>query len=142
MMAEIGNGHLKAHLEDRLLPETPISHETITVERTTQDHLTQVVTMDNKLHEIPECAVTEKKPHKLRHLAIASIICGYSCIGIAALFYAMKAIEKEKVNRGGAGPFRRKSIKLSIISILLWITTLILVPLFLYFLSYILAVAV
>nr|XP_033802912.1 transmembrane protein 265 isoform X2 [Geotrypetes seraphini]XP_033802913.1 transmembrane protein 265 isoform X2 [Geotrypetes seraphini]XP_033802914.1 transmembrane protein 265 isoform X2 [Geotrypetes seraphini] len=140
-MAEIGNGHLKAHLEERLLQEAPITHETITIERIPEEHLTQVVTKANRLNEIPEFASATKKSHKLRHLAIASIICGYSCIGIAALFNAMKAVEKEKVNRVVAEPFRRKSIKLSIISILLWLTTLILVPLFIYFLSYILAVA-
>ncbi|XP_033026710.1 transmembrane protein 265 [Lacerta agilis] len=35
--------------------------------------------------------------HRLRSLAIFSIICGCSCIGVLALIYAIKASEKQRL---------------------------------------------
>ncbi|KAK9397624.1 putative transmembrane protein [Crotalus adamanteus] len=48
--------------------------------------------------------------HRLRNLAIASIICGCSCIGVLALIYAVKANEKQKAHsQNAAYHWARKS---------------------------------
>ncbi|XP_069507731.1 transmembrane protein 265 [Ambystoma mexicanum] len=72
-----------------------------------------------------------------RNIAIASIVCGFSCIGIAALIYAMKAEGAEDPE--AARPLRRKSRRLSLLSIGLWVAALILLPLFMLLLSYVIA---
>ncbi|KAJ1126170.1 hypothetical protein NDU88_004578 [Pleurodeles waltl] len=77
--------------------------------------------------------------HGPRNLAITSVICGFSCIGIVALIYAMKAEGAGDLE--AARTMRRKSRRFSILSISLWVGTLIFLPLFLGFLSYVVAQA-
>ncbi|KAJ7989541.1 hypothetical protein DPEC_G00305610 [Dallia pectoralis] len=73
-----------------------------------------------------------------RTLAICSIICGLSCIGIFSLINSAKVkhartlLDPEK-----AQTYSKKAKKFGIISIVVWVTILILTPILLVFLSYI-----
>ncbi|XP_025026078.1 transmembrane protein 265 [Python bivittatus] len=79
---------------------------------------------------------------RLRNLAIASIICGCSCIGILALIYAVKANEKQKAHSQNAAiHWARKSQFMSCLSIGVWLSILILTPLLLVLLSYLISQA-
>ncbi|XP_054849202.1 transmembrane protein 265 [Eublepharis macularius] len=74
---------------------------------------------------------------RLRNLAIASIVCGCSCIGVLALIYAVKAREKQKANSSKeAAYWARKSQRLSFLSIGVWVSLLLLVPLSIILFSY------
>ncbi|XP_060112612.1 transmembrane protein 265 [Heteronotia binoei] len=78
------------------------------------------------------------RTHKLRNLAIASIVCGCSCIGILALIYAFKAREYQRANsHNSAAYWYRKSLRMSWLSIGVWVSLLILVPLLTILVSYI-----
>ncbi|XP_077170897.1 transmembrane protein 265 [Paroedura picta] len=82
------------------------------------------------------------RTRKLRNLAIAGIICGCSCIGVLALIYAVKAREKMKANSPDAAAYwYRKSLRMSWLSIGVWITLLLLLPLLTILISYIFSVA-
>ncbi|OCT61824.1 transmembrane protein 265 [Xenopus laevis] len=74
-----------------------------------------------------------------RRLAIMSIVCGYSCVGIKALLLALKAEHEE--NQQSSRYLSRRSRRLSLLSIGLCVGTLVFFPLLLICLSYILAVA-
>lgn len=91
----------------------------------------------------PDATASQEPQHCTKHgprnLAITSIICGFSCIGIVALIYAMKAEGTSDLE--AARTMRRKSRQFSILSISLWVGTLIFLPLFLGFLSYVVAQA-
>ncbi|KAM3820856.1 transmembrane protein 265 isoform 1-T1 [Vipera latastei] len=79
---------------------------------------------------------------RLRNLAIASIICGCSCIGVLALIYAVKANEKQKAHSQNAAlHWARKSRFMSFLSISVWIFLLILTPTLLVLLSYLVSKA-
>ncbi|XP_070583940.1 transmembrane protein 265 [Erythrolamprus reginae] len=80
--------------------------------------------------------------HRLRNLAIASIICGCSCIGVLALIYAVKANEKQKAYcQNAAFHWARKSRLMSFLSITVWIALLILIPMLLVLMSYLISKA-
>ncbi|XP_034275671.1 transmembrane protein 265 [Pantherophis guttatus] len=80
--------------------------------------------------------------HRLRNLAIASIICGCSCIGVLALIYAVKANEKQKTHcQKAALHWARKSRLMSCLSIIVWVSLLILIPMLLVLLSYLISKA-
>ncbi|XP_077415522.1 transmembrane protein 265-like [Vanacampus margaritifer] len=70
-----------------------------------------------------------------RKLAIISIICGISCVGIKALIYSVKA-EKE-TDREASARFLRRAKRLAIISIATWLTILALIPLLMALFSYV-----
>ncbi|XP_032093773.1 transmembrane protein 265 [Thamnophis elegans] len=79
---------------------------------------------------------------RLRSLAIASIICGCSCIGVVALIYAVKANEKQKTHcQNAALHWARKSQFMSCLSIIVWVSLLILTPMLLVLMSYLIAKA-
>ncbi|KAM7386970.1 hypothetical protein PAMA_009552 [Pampus argenteus] len=71
-----------------------------------------------------------------RKLAICSIICGISCIGIKALINSVKA-EREP-NQAAAEKFSQRSKKFGIISITVWISLLVLTPMLMVLISYLL----
>ncbi|XP_062994437.1 transmembrane protein 265 [Elgaria multicarinata webbii] len=76
--------------------------------------------------------------HGPRNLAITSIICGCSCIGVLALIYAIKASEKLKASsQVEADYWARRSRVMSYLSIVTWVLLLILLPLLVILLSYI-----
>nr|XP_056720201.1 transmembrane protein 265 [Euleptes europaea] len=77
------------------------------------------------------------RTHKLRKLAIASIICGCSCIGVLALIYAVKAREKQKANSHDSAYWAQKSRCMSMLSIGVWVSLLVMVPLLTILISYI-----
>ncbi|XP_057717352.1 transmembrane protein 265-like isoform X2 [Corythoichthys intestinalis] len=77
-------------------------------------------------------ACCQDKHH--RKLAVCSIICGISCIGIKALINSVKA-EKE-VNRELSARFSRRSKRLAITSIVIWLTILALTPILMALISY------
>ncbi|KAG8140639.1 hypothetical protein E2320_003346 [Naja naja] len=80
--------------------------------------------------------------HRLRSLAIASIICGCSCIGVLALIYAVKANEKQKAHfQNAALHWARKSRLMSCLSIIVWVSLLILIPMLLVLMSYLISKA-
>ncbi|XP_034991171.1 transmembrane protein 265 [Zootoca vivipara] len=80
--------------------------------------------------------------HRLRSLAIFSIICGCSCIGVLALIYAVKASEKQKAgSQVSAADWARRSRRLSVLSISVWVSLIILVPVSVYLISYLLTQA-
>ncbi|XP_035768962.1 transmembrane protein 265-like [Neolamprologus brichardi] len=66
-----------------------------------------------------------------RKLAISSIICGFSCLGVPALVYSVKAEnadKAEKANRTSerrAAKYLRQAKKWSIISIVTWVSILV-----------------
>ncbi|KAJ0000940.1 hypothetical protein NQD34_005960 [Periophthalmus magnuspinnatus] len=59
-----------------------------------------------------------------RRLAIFSIMCGLSCIGIIALKYSVKAKERQRHDPESAAIFARKAKKFSIISIVTLFVTI------------------
>ncbi|KAM7371911.1 hypothetical protein PAMP_009111 [Pampus punctatissimus] len=71
-----------------------------------------------------------------RKLAICSIICGISCIGIKALINSVKA-EREP-NQATAEKLSQKAKKFGIISIMMWISILVLTPMLMALISYLL----
>ncbi|XP_061444838.1 transmembrane protein 265 [Rhineura floridana] len=80
--------------------------------------------------------------HRLRNLAIASIICGCSCIGVLALIYAIKASEKQKAgSHDSAAYWAQKSRFTCFLSVGVCMSLLILVFLLLVLLSYLLSQA-
>ncbi|KAK9534790.1 hypothetical protein VZT92_007213 [Zoarces viviparus] len=71
-----------------------------------------------------------------RKLAICSIICGISCIGIKALINSVKAEREQDPEK--AAPFLKRAKKLGIISIVVWVSLLILTPILIVLVSYLL----
>ncbi|XP_075998963.1 transmembrane protein 265-like [Genypterus blacodes] len=71
-----------------------------------------------------------------RKLAICSIICGITCIGILALINSVKAGEAK--NGTSAKYYSRRARKLGVISIVVWLILLLFTPAFLVLVSYIL----
>ncbi|KAM6904682.1 transmembrane protein 265-like [Xenentodon cancila] len=69
-----------------------------------------------------------------RRLAIWSIICGISCIGIKALIHSIEA-EKEP-DPENATESLQKAKKLGIISIVTWVSILISIPILMALISY------
>ncbi|XP_061556592.1 transmembrane protein 265-like [Phycodurus eques] len=70
-----------------------------------------------------------------RRLAICSIICGISCIGIKALINSVKA--EEEPDREASGRFSQRAKRLGIISIATWLAILALTPLLMALFSYV-----
>ncbi|CAM4572080.1 unnamed protein product [Caretta caretta] len=87
----------------------------------------------------PEPSAWTPRPHALRCLAIGSIVCCCSCLGVLALIYAVKANEKRKTNSPDADLWARKSFRFSLLSIGVWVSLLILVPLLMGLISYLIA---
>ncbi|KAB5553634.1 hypothetical protein PHYPO_G00040880 [Pangasianodon hypophthalmus] len=77
-----------------------------------------------------------------RKLAICSIICGLSCIGIVSLIYSVKTREFNKKSGGAisqkAKEYSQKALKWGIGAILAWAGLILLIPLLLGLLSYLL----
>lgn len=71
-----------------------------------------------------------------RKLAICSIICGISCIGITALINSVKAERAEDPHK--AAPFLKRAKKFGIISIVVWVSILVLTPILIVLVSYLL----
>ncbi|KAJ3600509.1 hypothetical protein NHX12_031490 [Muraenolepis orangiensis] len=59
-----------------------------------------------------------------RRLAICSIICGLTCIGITSLIYSAR----EELNQEKAQMFSKKAKKYGILSIVVWIIILVSLP--------------
>ncbi|KAL0993294.1 hypothetical protein UPYG_G00105780 [Umbra pygmaea] len=76
------------------------------------------------------------KVRDFRKLAICSIICGLSCIGIVALINSVKATREKDPEK--AQIFSQKAKSFGIISIVLWLFILLLTPLLLILVSYLL----
>ncbi|XP_050812991.1 transmembrane protein 265 [Gopherus flavomarginatus] len=87
----------------------------------------------------PKPSAWTPRPRALRNLAIGSIICGCSCLGVLALIYAVKANEKRKTNSPATDLWARKSFRFSLLSIGVWVSLLILVPLLMGLISYLIA---
>ncbi|KAJ8284310.1 hypothetical protein COCON_G00031600 [Conger conger] len=71
-----------------------------------------------------------------RWLAIASIICGISCIGISALINSVKVQERRESDPEKAQVYSGNARKLSFIAIAVWVGLLILIPMLMALLSY------
>ncbi|KAH0626366.1 hypothetical protein JD844_001308 [Phrynosoma platyrhinos] len=88
----------------------------------------------------PPAKPSPLRMHSLRNLAIASIICGCSCLGVLALIYAVKANEKQKAGSQELAIYwAQKSRCMSVLSIGVWLGLLILVPISIVLLSYLLS---
>uniref|UniRef100_A0A8C8RID3 Transmembrane protein 265 n=1 Tax=Pelusios castaneus TaxID=367368 RepID=A0A8C8RID3_9SAUR len=87
----------------------------------------------------PELPAWTSRPRALRYLAIGSIVCGCSCLGVLALIYAVKANEKRKTNSPDAALWAQKSCRCSFLSIGVCMSLLILVPLLMGLISYLIA---
>ncbi|KAM4698719.1 transmembrane protein 265 [Rhinophrynus dorsalis] len=74
-----------------------------------------------------------------RNLAIMSIVCGLSCVGVKALILALQA--EHETDQEKSVSLSRRSRRMSALSILLWLGVLLCVPFLLVLLSYVLAVA-
>ncbi|XP_053883626.1 transmembrane protein 265 [Malaclemys terrapin pileata] len=99
----------------------------------------ETVVMIQKGPSRPEPSAWTPRPRALRNLAIGSIVCGCSCLGVLALIYAVKANEKRKTNSPDAALWARKSFRFSLLSIGVWVSLLILVPLLMGLISYLIA---
>ncbi|XP_077590226.1 transmembrane protein 265-like [Stigmatopora nigra] len=112
-------------------------------------HTTIKVDEDTPLNTMPGSAESHKsqlgkkngcitsafcQDHHHRKLAISSIICGISCIGIMALINSVKA-EKE-LDIEASTRFSHRSKRLAIIAIVLWLTVLALAPALMALISY------
>ncbi|KAJ8250860.1 hypothetical protein GJAV_G00214040 [Gymnothorax javanicus] len=71
-----------------------------------------------------------------KKLAISSIICGISCIGICALINSVKAQERSLRDPVNAQRYAQKARRLSIIAIVIWVCLLMLIPPLLILASY------
>ncbi|KAF1379854.1 hypothetical protein PFLUV_G00180420 [Perca fluviatilis] len=71
-----------------------------------------------------------------RKLAICSIICGISCIGIKALINSVKA--ETTTDPEKAATFSKRAKKFGIISIVFWVAILALTPILMALISYLL----
>lgn len=69
-----------------------------------------------------------------RNLAVCSIICGISCIGISALINSVKA--EQEPNQAAAEKFSQRAKKFGIISIATWVAVLVLTPVLMALVSY------
>lgn len=114
----------------------------------------QEVRVEDALLEQPEpranvCSVLCRdictdKDH--RKLAICSIICGLSCLGIMSFMYSVKARETRKKLQNEDSPetremvkkYSKKACKWGIGSIVVWVILILIFPLLLGFLSYVL----
>ncbi|KAF7660568.1 hypothetical protein LDENG_00279870 [Lucifuga dentata] len=77
----------------------------------------------------------EDKHH--RKLAICSIICGISCIGMVALINAVKAKQAQKADDpNSVKKYSTRARKYSIISIVVWVTILVFTPILMVLISY------
>ncbi|XP_017274976.1 transmembrane protein 265 [Kryptolebias marmoratus] len=72
--------------------------------------------------------------HHHRRLAVCSIVCGLTCIGILALTHSVKAEHAQ--NRKEEEEHSKKAKKFSIISIVTWVSILISIPILLAFFSF------
>ncbi|KAJ8364408.1 hypothetical protein SKAU_G00132390 [Synaphobranchus kaupii] len=73
-----------------------------------------------------------------RWLAIGSIICGISCIGICALINSVKVRERRESDPEKAQVYSDDARKLSFIAIAVWIGLIILIPVMMAIISYLL----
>ncbi|KAJ8414203.1 hypothetical protein AAFF_G00050730 [Aldrovandia affinis] len=73
-----------------------------------------------------------------KRLAIGSIICGISCIGICALINSVKVRERRVSDPEKAQMYSNKARKLSLIAIAVWVGLLILIPVLMALVSYLL----
>ncbi|XP_069838524.1 transmembrane protein 265 isoform X2 [Dendropsophus ebraccatus] len=71
----------------------------------------------------------------LRRLAIVSIVCGVSCVGIKALILALQA--EQACDQELRGTLSRRSRRFSILSILLFVGVLVSLPVLLVLASYV-----
>ncbi|XP_072273117.1 transmembrane protein 265 [Pyxicephalus adspersus] len=88
--------------------------------------------------ELPKHGAPQRKPPtfcSLRKLAIMSIVCGVSCVGIKALLLAVRA--EEEVSGKDYEFLARRSRRLSVLSIALFVGGLICLPFLVVFISYI-----
>ncbi|KAI3359521.1 hypothetical protein L3Q82_013923 [Scortum barcoo] len=115
------------NMEDRTLLSTVPG----TGEEQNNDTYHQVITVPR--YRAVSCC---KKDKHHRKLAIYSIICGLSCIGINALIYSVWA--EKTANPQEAAEFSRRAKKLSIISIVVWLVILAAVPALIVLISYLL----
>lgn len=80
-------------------------------------------------------AASSCKDENHRKLAICSIICGISCIGILALIYSVKA---EDTTGQAKAEYSQQAKKFGIISIVTWVAILALTPMLMALISYLL----
>uniref|UniRef100_A0A3Q4MBL5 Si:dkey-16l2.20 n=1 Tax=Neolamprologus brichardi TaxID=32507 RepID=A0A3Q4MBL5_NEOBR len=71
------------------------------------------------------CVILQSNTHDKYHrkLAISSIICGFSCLGVPALVYSVKKANRTSERR--AAKYLRQAKKWSIISIVTWVSILV-----------------
>lgn len=121
-----------ATMEDILLTAVPGTGDTTDAPNDTT--CLQVITCCGHDHTVPSCA----KDRDYRRLAISSIICGLSCIGILALVNSVKAREARKTTPEKAKQYSQRAKTFGIISIVVWVVILVLSPLLLVLVSYLL----
>ncbi|XP_073402400.1 transmembrane protein 265 [Dendrobates tinctorius] len=80
----------------------------------------------DRSRRLPSCS--------LRRLAIVSIICGVSCVGIRALILALQA--EQECDQEMRGALSRRSRRVSVLSILLFLGFLLSLPFLLVLVSY------
>lgn len=95
---------------------------------------TQIDTCHQVVTRQGDASCCQDKNH--RKLAICSIICGLSCIGINALIYSVKA--ETTTDPEAAVAFSNRAKKCGIISIVVWVSLLALTPLLMTLISYLL----
>ncbi|XP_073505157.1 transmembrane protein 265 [Phyllobates terribilis] len=79
-----------------------------------------------RTRRVPSCS--------LRRLAIVSIVCGVSCVGIKALILALQA--EQECEQEMRGALSRRSRRFSVLSILLFMGILLSLPFLLVLVSY------
>lgn len=97
-------------------------------DRNIQNGSLQEVLIDkNQRRSSPSCS--------LRRLAIMSIVCGISCVGIKALLLALRA--EREVDGKNYVVLARRSRRFAVLSIVLFVGGLMLLPLLVVLISYI-----
>ncbi|KAG9264029.1 transmembrane protein 265 [Astyanax mexicanus] len=94
----------------------------------------------------PSTAAQNCKNRDYRVLAISSIICGLSCIGIMSMIFSVKTrtMNKRWLNSGEEGmqekakEYSRKTLTYGILAIIVWVVILICTPLLVGLVSYLL----
>ncbi|XP_040297083.1 transmembrane protein 265 [Bufo bufo] len=119
---------------------TAISHDQKLLNGEAQQELQVLVSDPSQPSKPPDRQQKRRNPYRYflscsqRRLAIISIVCGVSCIGIKALILALQA--EQECDQQMKATLSRRSRRFSVLSILLFVGALVSLPFLLVLISY------
>ncbi|XP_044161037.1 transmembrane protein 265 [Bufo gargarizans] len=119
---------------------TAISHDQKLLNGDAQQELQVLVSDPSQPSKPPDGQQKRRSPYRYflscsqRRLAIISIVCGVSCLGIKALILALQA--EQESDQQMKATLSRRSRRFSVLSILLFVGALVSLPFLLVLISY------